>query len=140
MRECGTSTVGRCAAPALRMRVNISEIGSLIVCYQLSSFVSPPSPLWERQQARIKILPTGLRHAGNQPVQRRFTKGQARHAKLAPVAATATAHRAAVYQTRWAGVARQLCQAGVIALCLQFGTQRGVFLHRFSFALVALNP
>src|SRR5690606_36657013 len=40
----------------------------------------------------------------------------------------------------WAGIARQLGQAGVITLGFQFSTDRGVFLHRFRLALVALFP
>ena len=40
MRECGSSIAGSSARPALRMRVNKSEIGSLIKFYQLA-FVTP---------------------------------------------------------------------------------------------------
>src|ERR1017187_6463422 len=140
MRECGSSTVGNCAAPALRMRVNMSEIGSLILSFQLSSCVSAPAQLRNRQPARIKFSPTGLRHPGNQPVQRRLAERQARHTELAPIATTTAAHRAAVHHARWTGVARQLRQTGVIAFRLQFGADRGVFFHRFFFSVVPLYP
>src|ERR1035437_6077563 len=116
MRECGSSTTGTNAAPALRMRVNMSEIGS------------------------IKILPAGFRHTGNQTVQCGFTEGHARHPELAEEPPAAAAHRAPVDQPGWAGVTRQLRQAGVVALGLQFGAERGVFFHRLRLALVALQP
>jgi hypothetical protein len=51
-----------------------------------------------------------------------------------------TAHFATVDEPRWAGVAGQFGEAGIITLGLEFGTQGGIFLDRFSFALVALNP
>ena len=40
IRECGNSTVGSNARPALRMRVNMSEIGSIIRNHQLA-FTTP---------------------------------------------------------------------------------------------------
>src|ERR1039457_2191205 len=86
------------------------------------------------------ILPTGLRYSRNESVQRGFAERQSRHPELAPVATAAAAHRAAVHHARGAGVARQLRQTGVVALRLQFGADRGVFFHRFFFAVVPLYP
>ena len=60
--------------------------------------------------------------------------------ELAQITATTAAGRAAVHQPRWAGIARQFREPGVVALGLQLRADRGVFFHRFSFALVALNP
>src|SRR5581483_1662330 len=114
--ECGTSTAGSNARCALRIRVNMSEIGSII------------------------ILPARLRHTGNQTIQRRFAERQPRAAELPPVTPAASAHGATVHQPRWARVARQLREARVITLRLQFGAERGVFFHRLGFALVALFP
>src|ERR1017187_3186520 len=116
IRECGISTVGSNARPALRMRVNMSEIGSVIK------------------------LPAGFHNAGDQTVQRGLPEGEARRGELAQITAPAAAGRAAVHQPRWAGVARQLRETGVVAPGLQFRADRGVFFYRFSFALVALNP
>src|ERR1035437_6377501 len=107
--EWGTSTVGSNARLALRIRVNMSEIGSV-----------------------IKFLPTGFGHTGNQPVERRMTKRQTRGVELAQVTATASAVSAAIHQPRWAGVARQLGEAHVIAFRFQFSADCGVFLHRRS--------
>src|ERR1035441_9864203 len=53
IRECGISTAGSNARPALRMRVNMSEIGSVI------------------------NLPAGFHYAGNQTVQRGLPEGHA---------------------------------------------------------------
>src|SRR5450759_1975881 len=98
------------------MRVNMSEIGSVIK------------------------LPAGFHNAGDQTVQRGLPEGEARRGELAQITAPAAAGRAAVHQPRWAGVARQLRETGVVAPGLQFRADRGVFFYRFSFALVALNP
>src|ERR1017187_6420536 len=116
IRECGISTVGSNARPALRMRVNMSEIGSVIK------------------------LPAGFHNAGDQTVQRGLPEGETRRGELAQITAPAAAGRAAVHQPRWAGIARQLRKTGVVAPGLQFRADRGVFFHRFSFVLVALNP
>src|SRR5215469_3170461 len=109
--ECGISTAGNNARCALRIRVNISEIGSIIK------------------------LPARLRHTRNQSIQRRFAEGQTRATELAPITTTATAERAAVHHPRWAGVTRQLRQTGVVAFRLQLGSECGVFLHRILLAL-----
>src|SRR5215469_254866 len=114
--ECGISTAGSNARCALRIRVNISEIGSII------------------------NLPARLRHTRNQSIQRGFAEGQTRATELAPVATAAAAERAAIHHTRWAGVTRQLRQTGVVAFRLQFGAERGEFLHRLLLALIALFP
>src|ERR1041385_5560785 len=114
--ECGNSTVGSKAALALRIRVNISEMGSVI------------------------ILPTGFGDAWNRSVEGRFAEGHARAIELAQVAVTSPAHGAAVHESCWTRVARQFGQGGVIALRFEFRPQRGEFLHRGRLALVALQP
>src|ERR1700754_1711621 len=76
--ECGISTAGSNARCALRMRVNMSEIGSIIK------------------------LPACLRHTGNQSVQRSLAERQTRAAELAPITAPASAERAAVDHAGWA--------------------------------------
>src|SRR5208282_3064111 len=55
----------------------------------------------------VTLLPTGLRHAGNQAVQRRLPERQTRNAELAEVGVAAAAKRAAVHKAHRAGVARQ---------------------------------
>src|SRR5215469_4133035 len=70
--ECGISTAGSNARCALRIRVNMSEIGSIIK------------------------LPARFGHTGDQAVQRGFAKRQTRTAELAPIAAAASAERTAV--------------------------------------------
>src|SRR2546426_978865 len=103
--EWGISTAGSNARWALRIRVNMSEIGSVIKS------------------------PTGLGHARNQAVERRLAERQTRAAKLAQVAVPATGHRAAVDHAARAGVPGQLRERRVILLGLQIGAQRRVFLH-----------
>src|SRR5881397_2279762 len=98
--EWGNSTVGSRAALALRIRVNISEMGSVIV------------------------LPTGFGDARNQTIERRFAKRHARAIELAQITVTPPAHGAAVHEPRRTRVARQLGQGGVIAFGLQFRPQR----------------
>src|ERR1051325_9371600 len=114
--ECGNSTVGSKAALALRIRVNISEMGSVI------------------------ILPTGFGDARNQAIEGRFPESHARAIELAQVAMAPSAHGASVHEPCGTRVARQFGQRGIIALGLQFRPQRGKFLHRGRLALVALQP
>src|SRR6187399_910640 len=77
MRECGSSTVGNNARLALRMRVNMSEIGSIIK------------------------LPARFHYSGDQTIQRGFAERQPRATELAHVGVATAAHRAAVHQARW---------------------------------------
>src|SRR5688572_10374244 len=95
MFECGIATSGNNAWLALRMRVSMSAIGSL-------------------------MLPARFRYAWDQAVERRFTEREARRGELAKVPATAPAHFAAVHQAHRARVLRELRQPGVILLRLQF--------------------
>src|SRR5215472_19316142 len=76
--ECGISTAGSNARCALRIRVNMSEIGSIIK------------------------LPARLGHTGNQAIQRGFAERQTRATELAPISAAASAERAAVDHAGWA--------------------------------------
>src|SRR3989454_11787157 len=114
--ECATSTSGSNARLALRRRVSMSEIGSVIA------------------------LPTGFGYAGNQPGQRHFTERQPRAAELAEVTMPAAADLAAVHQAHRAGVFRQLRQPRVVAFSFQFSAQRGVFLRRLGLFFVPFQP
>src|SRR5580693_2197079 len=116
IREWGISTVGFNTRLALRIRVNMSEIVSVI------------------------ILPTRFGYSRDKPIQGPLSERQARAAELAQVAVAASAHRAAVHQPGWARVARQLRQSAVIALGLHLRPDRGVFLDRFRLPLVSLYP
>src|SRR3989442_7924344 len=110
--ECGISTVGSSARWALRIRVNMSEIGSVIK------------------------LPTGFGDARNQAIQRRFAKRQARAGELAQITMAPATDRAAVDHARRTGIAWQLRERGIVLLRLQFSANGGVFLHRLGFLLV----
>src|SRR5436190_18319875 len=98
IRECETSTSGTNARLALRMRVSMSEIGSLI------------------------SLPTGFGYSRNQTIQRHFAEGQARAAEFPDERVAPAADGAAIDHAGRAGIARQLCQRRVVALRLQFGS------------------
>src|ERR1051326_3412471 len=106
MRECGSWSEGNNARWALRIRVNMSEIGSVIA------------------------LPACFGHSWNQPVQRGFAKGQARETEFAQKTVAASAHRTTIDQTAGAGVTRELGQAGIVFLRLQFRANGGILFHR----------
>src|SRR5436309_1704012 len=77
--EAGTSTFGWRAATALRTRVNISAMGSLVIVLLL--WCTPcGSPARSFLMAR---LPTGLGHARNLAVERELAEAQAADAELA---------------------------------------------------------
>src|SRR5271169_3941749 len=114
--ECGSSMAGSSARLALRIRVSMSEIGSFIG------------------------LPTGFGYARNQPVKGALAEGHPRAAELAQIAVTASAHRAPVDHSRGPRIPRQFSQTRVVALGLQLGPNRGVFLDRLGLLLVAFNP
>src|SRR6266566_6325309 len=90
--ECETSTSGTNARFALRIRVSMSEIGSVI------------------------SLPTGFGHAGNQTIQRHFAEGQAGAAEFPDERVPAAADGAAIDHADRAGIARQFGQRRVVAL------------------------
>src|SRR5215207_3076674 len=104
MLECDIVTSGDNAILALRMRVSMSAIGSLL------------------------MLPARFRYAWDQAVERRFTEREARRAKFAEIPAPASAHLAAVHQAHRARVLRKLREARVILLRLQFCAHSGVLL------------
>src|SRR5678815_2959364 len=104
--EWGNSMAGISARCALRIRVSMSAMGSVGV-----------------------ILPARFGYARDQAVERHFAEGEAGHAKLAQVRMAAAGDFAAVHQADWAGVARQFRERLIIALGLQFGAHRGIFLH-----------
>src|SRR5438045_9729289 len=114
--ECDTSTSGTRARFAFRRRASRSEIGSVIG------------------------LPTGFGYAGNEAREGHFPERQTRTTELADVGVAAAADAATVHDAHGTGVARQLRQAGVIALGPQFRPQRGVLLDGLHFFLVALFP
>src|SRR5258708_20427238 len=97
--KCATSASGTSARCALRMRVSMSEIGSLI------------------------SLPTGFGHAGNQTIQRHFAEGQARTAEFPYERVPATTDGAAIDHAHRAGFARQFRQPRAVPLRLQLGPQ-----------------
>src|SRR5258708_19351512 len=114
--ECETSTSGTNARFALRMRVSMSEIGSVI------------------------SLPTGFGHAGNQTIQRHFAEGQTRAAEFPEEPVAATADCAAIDHADRAGVARQFRQRRVATLLLQLGSYCRSLLASFPFFLFPLFP
>src|SRR5688500_3012272 len=116
MLECDIVTSGNNAILALRMRVSMSAMGSLL------------------------MLPARFRYAWDQAVERRFTEREARRGKFTELPATAAAHLAAIHQAHGARVLRELREAGVIFLRLQFCAHSGVLLDRFGLPLVALQP
>src|SRR5437868_1622055 len=90
--DAGTSTVTFSVACALRMRVNMSAMGSLmLIC---------------------ALLPARLDHAGDLAAHRDLADLVAREAELAERAARAARHRAAVAQPHGRGVARQRLELG----------------------------
>src|SRR5436853_6527305 len=100
MLECDVCTSGSNAWLALRKRVSMSEIGSVII-----------------------NLPARFRYARDQAVQRRFAEGQTRTGEFAQISAAPTAHRATVHQPGRARVLRPLRQPGGIFLGLQLSAQ-----------------
>src|SRR3954462_11501190 len=88
--EEGTNTLGFSVACALRMRVSMSAMGSLMLI--------------------VVLLPARLDHAGNLAAHRDLADLVAREAELAERAARAAGHGAAVAQAHGRGVARQLLQ------------------------------
>src|SRR2546422_110449 len=114
--ECGTTTTGSSARCAFRMRVSMSEIGSVIV------------------------LPTGFGYTGNQAIEGGFAKRQTGTGKFAQIPVAPAAHGATVDEPSWAGVARQLGQRGIIAFGFELRPQCGVFLDRFGLLLIPFKP
>src|SRR5438132_13901062 len=86
------------------------------------------------------ILPARLGYARDEPLGRQLTKCETRHLEAAVKRAAATRHCATVHYTRWAGVARQRRETGVILFRFQLGAQSGVLFHRCAFAFIAINP
>jgi len=113
--ECVISTAGSNARCALRIRVNMSEIGSIIKL-QLAFVIPGINPF----NAASRIVNVSNRTSAN--------------------TAAAAAERTAIDHAGRACVARQLRQPGVVAFRFQFSPDGGVFLHRLLFALVALFP
>src|SRR5512143_2251484 len=86
---------------ALRMRVNMSAIGSVMLI--------------------ARSLPARLDHAGDLAAQRELAQLVAAEAELAVDAARAPGQRAAVAQARGRGVARQLLQLRARSIALLVG-------------------
>src|SRR5439155_24519391 len=97
--ECATSTSGTNARFALRRRVSMSEIGSVIT------------------------LPTGFGDARNQTGQGHLPECQARAPELAQIGVPPAADGTSDHEADRARVALQPGQGGVIALRLQFRPQ-----------------
>src|SRR5688572_16135918 len=73
MLECAIDTSGNNAMLALRMRVSMSAMGSV-------------------------ILPARFRYARDEAIERGFTESETRAGELAEIPAAAAAHRAAIHQ------------------------------------------
>src|SRR6266511_908551 len=114
--EWASSTSGNNAWLAFRMRVSMSEIGSVI------------------------DLPTGLGDAGNEPGQCHFAESQPGAAELPDEAMPAATDLAAVHQPDRTGILRQSRQRRVIALGFEFGAQSGVLLDHRGLLFVAFRP
>src|SRR6185503_12886329 len=129
--DAGTMTLTFSVACALRMRVSMSAMGSLMLMS------------W--------LLPAGLDHSGDLAAHRDLADLVAREAELAERAARPTGHRAAVAQAHGRSVARQRLQlrarlvAGVVGgfRVLDDREQRlallGVLLHRCAALCVAVD-
>src|SRR5260370_37495864 len=76
------STAGRSMLLALRMRVSMSAIGSVIMANQVlnSKLSGPPEG---SEQGTAFELPTGFAHAGNQPVAGHIAEANPADAELA---------------------------------------------------------
>src|SRR5437868_2524977 len=105
MFETGTSTFWCLAAYALRMRVSISAIGSVITSPE--SVTSDQLPVASELQLRTdnwslatRYLPTRLRHAGNVAFERQPAEADAAERELAQIAFAASATPAAVMHPR----------------------------------------
>src|SRR4051812_3858651 len=94
--ECGTSTAGNKARWGLRIRVNMSEMGSVIG------------------------LPTGFSDTRNEPVEGCFPELETRAGEFAQITVTTATDGAAVDHPGGTGVARQLREPGVILLRFEF--------------------
>src|SRR4051812_9261601 len=114
--ECGTSTAGSNARWALRIRVNMSEMGSVIG------------------------LPTGFCDTGNEPVEGCFTELETRAGKFAQIAVTTATDSAAVDHTSGTGVARQLREPGVILLRFEFSAEGSEFFHCIALFFISFKP
>src|SRR5918911_776209 len=99
--EAGMSTRECLAAMALRMRVSMSAIGSVITqtpdrVLGVGSWVPVPRPLDPAPKTRnLSSLPARLDDAGDLPLQRQLAETDAAQLELAQVAAGAAAALAA---------------------------------------------
>src|SRR5262249_25247114 len=85
-------------------------------------------------------LPAGLGYARDESLRSQLTKSEARHLEAANKGAATTGDFTAVYDTRWTGITRQLCEAGIIFLRFQLGAQSGIFLCSCALALITIDP
>src|SRR5262245_15599421 len=92
-RDAGMSTRVCLAVTALRIRVSISAIGSVIVFVLSSSQLTVHSSQWSQN-----CLPTALGHARHVAFERQLAKAEAAQRELPQVAARAAAQAAAVAQ------------------------------------------
>src|SRR5688500_18213833 len=102
--EPGMSTRGWFAAIALRMRVSMSAIGSVILINSVLSIAAVRSS----RLPHSKLLPARLHDAGDLPLKRKLAQGDPRNAELPQVPARAARLRTAVANANGAGVAGHL--------------------------------
>src|ERR1022692_1401282 len=94
--EAGTSTLGWRAWIALRTRVSMSAMGSLVIVLLLLNAFPLSEAGWRRSLERPFFLPARLRHARNLTVQRELAEAQTADAEFAQKSAWAPASPAAV--------------------------------------------
>src|SRR2546430_15573813 len=70
--------------------------------------------VWHPKSSIGPNLPTGLGHAGDEPLRSQFTKSKARHFEPANKSAPATGDFAPIHHTRGAGVTRQLRERSIV--------------------------
>jgi hypothetical protein len=87
-----------------------------------------------------RTLPAGLRYTRDLARGSKLAKSKARNFEPANKCAATATDFAAIHHPGGTGIARQLRKSDVILLRLQLGTERGIFLCRLAFTVVAINP
>src|ERR1700722_9018367 len=85
-------------------------------------------------------LPAGLGHARNQSLRGQFAKSKPGNLEPANERPPAAGNLAAIHDAGRACIAWKLRQASVILLRFELRPQRGIFLHRRTFAVISIDP